>query len=578
MMRVHGGAGDDRLGDVNALNLLGFEAASGTHNVGAWCLRGDDAVYVVRLPAGLAGLAGDMGAVMREVLLTLARQALLARRVLLDEDDLTDPDRDSRVGLAAPDAPRGLAWGETGEGRNIGAEVLAEIYGACVGGDAAWADPWPGGFTWWPYQQAQVVTAVPYGGANGDGAVVHIATQVRRDVTATPESLEAIAGLNAELSQSALVLREDGGLDLACRIFLHEGIRWWASRWAQTVAADQFVTARDLGEGLAGLGTPAASAHPASGPRPEPDELFGIREDYLIPAAAKVQAGLHSLVPLVAVTGQYTLPHELSADDQGGLAFTWHVSGGHHAPGTEPAVRVTVSRGESPAGIGWLVRSSVPVAGDAGTRTRWCSHRNAALFDSSGSDDQTAAGGWGTMGDGTCCLTTWLSPHFARDEVNEAAELSLLYSALLSFTQSDTRPGEQDGFPSGWHARMLPVQMEDEGLERGDDGTFTFKAGDSRARFEVEYVKFGPNRIESALWMHDPHCMRISGTVPDPDVKALAVDDDVIGSWTRYRDAVAYEVVLPPIPSAWPGSFMLEETLSWLGRHVIGHVQAAIGQ
>jgi hypothetical protein len=348
--------------------------------------------------------------------------------------------------------------------------------------------------------------------------------------------------------------------------------------------------------------------------------------------------------------------------------------------------------------MGWVVRTYMPVAGDAAARARWCNDRNVELFGESDSDDLTVVGGWGASPDGTCCLTTWQSPHFVRDEMLQAAglvgnllryhqstalhalttdpgavtsdpltaahlaaglesvvsafaevlaypegtgwsgepreagalvtlegrtwsgeplakmsyddldpdsaesgtqpphcfrmaltvplgynrtELSLLYSGLLAYTQFDTRPGETDGFPSGWYARELPVALESDGLlQRGEDGEFTFSVGEegeAQARFEVEYVKFGPNPVESALWMYDPHSMRIAGVVPDSDAKVLEVaDGDVIGTWMRRHDGLAYEVVIPPIPAVWPGWFMIQETLSWIGRHVIDRVQAAV--
>jgi hypothetical protein len=404
--------------------------------------------------------------------------------------------------------------------------------------------------------------------------------------------------------------------------------------------------------------------------------------------------------PLIAVTSQYALPHHLSATGDGSLDFTWHPSQQHAAVGTDPAIRVTVGRGGSPSGIRWLIRSHVQVTGDTAARARWCNDRNVELFGGSDSDDLTVVGGWGTAPDDGCCLTTWQSPHFVRDEVLEAAglagnllryhqsavlralaaapgavasdpltaenlatglgsvvsafaeileypedtcwsaepreadavvtlegktwageplaemaydnalepgseesgpqpphsfrmaltvplgynrtELSLLYSALLAYTQSDTRPGEKDGFPSGWYARMLPFMLESDGLLQQGDDEFTFSAGEedeALARFEVEYVKFGPNPIESALWMYDPYSMRIAGVVADGDAKVFeAADGDVIGTWVRRRDGLAYEVVVPPIPAVWPGSFMIEETLSWIGRHVIERVQAAVAR
>jgi hypothetical protein len=340
-MRVPAELGDEPGELANRLNLCDRALSGATHSVGAWVAAGNQLAYCVYLPAVLAEQGIDLPAVVREMLLTLARQALIARRLLLDEEDLTDQDRSAAVGLAAPTAPHGLAWGETGEGRNLGAEVLTGVFEKCVGGDTDWAEARPDGFTWWPYHQAQRITAIPHnleGGAADEGAVLRIATDVRRDVPVTPEALAAIAAVNTELSQSALVLRDDGGLILACRIFIHAGIQWWASSWAGCLAADQFIAARELGDRLGDLGTAATSGHPRSGLRPQPDELFGIRENYLIPAAAGVQAGLADLVPLAAVTGQYALPYEMSVAGDGGLDFTWHPSQQHAPTSTDPAI------------------------------------------------------------------------------------------------------------------------------------------------------------------------------------------------------------------------------------------------
>jgi hypothetical protein len=41
----------------------------------------------------------------------------------------------------------------------------------------------------------------------------------------------------------------------------------------------------------------------------------------------------------------------------------------------------------------------------------------------------------------------------------------------------------------------------------------------------------------------------IEGVAADPDMKVFRVDGDLIGTWTRYRDGLAYEVVIPPIPT-----------------------------
>ena len=189
---------------------------------------------------------------------------------------------------------------------------------------------------------------------------IRIATEVRRSVPVTDESLLAVAALNAELTQSALVLRDDGRLVLACRLYVHEGIDHWANKWAQMLAAEQFIAARELSERLdaMGLGEAAISGHPFSGLRPEPDELFGIRENFLIAAATSVETGL---TPDRAAAGDRqavctAAPH-LAADEPGGLDFTWHPSQTHADLPVDPAIRVSVRRGDCGSGPGWMIRS-----------------------------------------------------------------------------------------------------------------------------------------------------------------------------------------------------------------------------
>ena len=100
--------------------------------------------------------------------------------------------------------------------------------------DADWADARTDGFTWWPYQQAQDISATLRGAEDvAQGVSIRIATEVRRGVPVTPRTLRTIAELNSELGQSVLVLRADGLLYLACRLYVHEGIDHWANEWAQ---------------------------------------------------------------------------------------------------------------------------------------------------------------------------------------------------------------------------------------------------------------------------------------------------------------------------------------------------------
>jgi hypothetical protein len=61
-------------------------------------------------------------------------------------------------------------------------------------------------------------------------------------------------GNNRGPPESALVLRPDGLLYLAFRLYVHEGTGRWAQNWARNLVAEQFIMARDVWDRLAGLG------------------------------------------------------------------------------------------------------------------------------------------------------------------------------------------------------------------------------------------------------------------------------------------------------------------------------------
>lgn len=99
---------------MNALNRADAEVPWASHSIGGWSLKDGTPVYVIYLPAVLAWQEDiRIRAVMREVLLTLALQALLARRILLPPGAQQWQDKNALVGLAASPARHGLAWGET---------------------------------------------------------------------------------------------------------------------------------------------------------------------------------------------------------------------------------------------------------------------------------------------------------------------------------------------------------------------------------------------------------------------------------------------------------------------------------
>ncbi len=94
----------DPFGLVNLLNLADSEFPGVTHSIGAWIVRGQP-TYVIYLPAVLATQAIDLPAAMRGILLTLSRQALLARRLLLPQEELQNKDLERTIGLRSATEP-----------------------------------------------------------------------------------------------------------------------------------------------------------------------------------------------------------------------------------------------------------------------------------------------------------------------------------------------------------------------------------------------------------------------------------------------------------------------------------------
>jgi hypothetical protein len=439
----------DALAALSRMNLLDAGVPGATCTIGAWSLEerpvasGDDDedertagpgyVYSVYLPASLANpaLAGpdiDLPAIMREVLLTMARQALLFRRTLHPRLRAWEDEQDGMGLTVRATKAHGLAWGETMEGRNPGALMLDRLYAGCVGDDKDWADTRLDGFTWWPHQQAQTITLIPNAPPDSPPSqILRVATEIRTGVPRTQETLTVIAELNAQLARSVLLLSADGTLTLACHLDLaDEGP--WLYTWARALVVDQYSTARDLLTRLDELpGRAAISVHPFTGPRPDEGELFGIREALYVPQADRAQPALTTLVALLATVGQAFPPHRVRVRDDGGIDFTWHPSQGDLGPAADwaadPAIRVSARPGDTGAGPGWVVRSHAPITGGLAARARWCDEANAELVDGPDTASLHVIGGWGLTPEGDCCLTTWLPPFLVPGESGQVRRL-----------------------------------------------------------------------------------------------------------------------------------------------------------
>jgi hypothetical protein len=414
---------------VGTLNELGDNYPGATHRIGAWVHHGGIIEWTVFLPSGLAygDNPCDPSSVCRLVLLTAAREGLLARRALLPADEWEPAEAGMPVGLAARNVQHGLAWGESGEGANPAAHVLSHVYQICVGGDIEWSLVRADAFDWWPYRQRQQVLAQS---APGDDilrpATIWITTEVRRGVPRTNTNLIEIARRNAQLSRSALILnRETGQLDLACRLSVHTGTEHWVSQWAKELLADQFITARSLATKLEDLGgEEATSQRPGAGPRPSPDELFGIRETLrqMSEDAGDVYGG--PVLPLAA-TALAVLPHRLQKSGDR-LSLWWRPRSLRGDIPADPLIHVTAQHAvDAEVGPGLLVRTAIRVRRTASEKAAWwCNEQNQLLLMADEADEPLSLpSGWG-LEQNNVCLSTWLSRSLApAPHPNSAAGL-----------------------------------------------------------------------------------------------------------------------------------------------------------
>lgn len=412
---------------INQLNCLNESAQGATHWTGAWTRHEGELAYLVFLPAALLELDVAWEFVMREILLTFARQAQLARRAVFNERISVQPDGRllGQVGFEATRAPHGLAWGETGEGEDPASEFLDRIYERLVGEDGQWARRTEAGFAWLPHRQAQVITAGDSGTlavpADADAVLqVRVRTNVRVNVRRTDTTLVTIAKQNATLSDSVLVLDDEGRLVLSCQLALTRPLADDQVDWVQDLAIRQFITARRLADELAELGEEAVGHPLAATPRPEPDvwfEQYAERVRNIHKECGDDWAQVRPLVALEALTGQFPLPYRMTATVGGGLDYSWRPEQVPAQLPASPEVRVTVTPGAGAADPAWVIRSQLRIIGSEVARARWCNDRNAELVGGAHAVGvPIMIGGWGLSSDGECCLTMGLGRLVVRDD------------------------------------------------------------------------------------------------------------------------------------------------------------------
>ncbi|ONH25857.1 hypothetical protein [Pseudofrankia asymbiotica] len=440
---VHLRPGDDVAGLLAALNRQDVVDPGGAHGVGAWVMHGDQPTWQLFLPNALASTSQLRAqGLLREILLATAGASLLARRLLLTDEDLTRFDR-RPVGPASRQ-PAGLAFAASIAGGDEPALVLDTLYSGLVGPDVEWSVMDDAGFDWWPHHGRQRVRMTPRPVLDGRRAgSLRIATEVATGARATPDLLRLLARRNAEDGRSALVLDPAAGtVEAVARI--HVGpMAWTPDRiWARLVAIDQLVRAAEAAVELTRLGGPghgavaAASAHPTSGPRPSRDVLFDVLPDIRDRARETLPDGqVRPLVLPVALTALMAPPHRVTGHQPGrALTAEWWT---RTFDPSGPAAR---GRGElvvtdhPELGPGVRARTYLDyLPGDVDERAAWCNDRNRALLAEATADDLTVVGGWGLDATDTPCLTTWFFPETLLGEHPD--ELSAALGKLLRLQQ-----------------------------------------------------------------------------------------------------------------------------------------------
>lgn len=171
---------------------------------------------------------------------------------------------------------------------DVGPEVVDFLFGS-TGIDAQWGTRQPRGFTWWAHRLAQRVWADPPRVVDGTVVVrAHAETDLVRDVPLS-DNLSAVVGvLNRVASLSAYVLDpHTRRATMHCAMTLHRENVGWAQRLLLGAIGLQVAEAHGRADaaGLLG-GALDSSAHPESGPRPDPDEMLSVLRRLFVPVGA----------------------------------------------------------------------------------------------------------------------------------------------------------------------------------------------------------------------------------------------------------------------------------------------------
>lgn len=240
--------------------------------------------------------------------------------------------------------------------------------------DEEWSVREDRGFTWWGHQHAQRVWVEP--GFDDEGIVVYrlrVETEVVRHIDFDGPQLELVNAFNMLAVTSALVpAPADTVLRYAASMWVHAGSVAWVANLLKSVVAIQAVHAESQGELLAkalGGGTPAISAHPASGVRPTPDAMLSVMG--VITGAGSEPSWWAGPEMQAALTSLGQMPSTLLATgDERGLTAEFP-----HPAGTS-LLQAKADEPHPALGNGMLVRLSLPDRLDDSDGPGWAAEMN----------------------------------------------------------------------------------------------------------------------------------------------------------------------------------------------------------
>ncbi len=172
--------------------------------------------------------------------------------------------------------------------------------------DAEWSVVEERRFRWWLKGHAQDVALSDAIESHGMQVYTLTAsTPVVAGVALNDHTVKVMAGVNAQVTTlSAFTLEQDGIVRLVTRMTTHADVVSWMPRHFALVAAMQAADAELIASGLAEMlaGTPAESAHPEAGVRPEYDDLVNVIDGLIVP---------HGQQPSLWTGGSIAEAHEI---------------------------------------------------------------------------------------------------------------------------------------------------------------------------------------------------------------------------------------------------------------------------